>query len=326
MIVETITSTGVYDYTNESSGTITIDANSQQITIYLAPSSGPWNIVFANGITYNAVSITGATSNLYMGSNPYLANGSTQTFVGPANSNVIYHPDNASRASGTPPISCLLDTSLVFTRNGLVRAIDLKPGDMVATLEHGYQPVRWTYKSLISFADASNDKHRPIRFDPSLKGGEDVAPLLVSPQHRVLVNAKSILGTGSRKEYFSPAKKLTRLEGVEVCDKVDAAVYVHVAFDAHEIVQADGWWVESYFAGRYAILSLPNQERSKLLEALNNTMQPLPWIKRIHLARPELKSRIDFASVDIASLKFGENGAARRYAKYTQIAGLSLGR
>ncbi|MCY4334887.1 MAG: Hint domain-containing protein [Litoreibacter sp.] len=144
--------------------------------------------------------------------------------------------DNVDYA--TPP--CFAKGTRILTPLGEQRVETLRPGDLVETLGNGAQPLRWvgscTYPAIERFA--------PIRFAPGVLGNPE--PLLVSPQHRVLVSGwrpdllfgeEAVLAPAHA---FVGAAGVTRREGGFV-------TYFHLMFDEHELIWSEGALTESLF-------------------------------------------------------------------------------
>lgn len=160
--------------------------------------------------------------------------------------------------SGIDRIICFTPGAQIQTPSGL-RAIEtLVPGDRVLTRDHGAQPLRWIGQRTVS----ATGNLAPIQIDPILIPGA-TAPLLVSPQHRILWEghrAQMLFGTS---EVLVAAKHLlsnpavTRREGGKV-------TYIHLMFDQHEVIYANGMPSESFFPGDTALGSISDHSRSEL--------------------------------------------------------------
>jgi hypothetical protein len=157
----------------------------------------------------------------------------------------------------TPP--CFVEGTLIQTPSGVVSVETLGVGDLVTTMDHGPQPVRWIGHSAFSRAQLDRDPRLcPVRLVI------DGRTLTVSPQHRiyvggwaaeiacgedVLVAAKHIAEAGRaralRPEELGP-------EGVR---------YWHILFDRHEIVYSEGIPTESFRPGPEAMKSIPEVQR-----------------------------------------------------------------
>ena len=95
--------------------------------------------------------------------------------------------------------------------------ITLAEGDLVRTLDHGLQPVRWVGARRLSAAElAAAEKLRPIRIRAGALGpGTPRADLLVSPQHRVLVRSRIAQRMFGTDEVLVAAKQLLQIDGID---------------------------------------------------------------------------------------------------------------
>ena len=94
--------------------------------------------------------------------------------------------------------------------------------------------------------------------------GCPVRPLVVSPQHRLLVCSPIARRMFGGAEVLVAARQLVGLPGIEVARDIDAVDYVHVMCARHEVIFADGTPVETLFPGKEARKVLP---RAALREA-----------------------------------------------------------
>jgi hypothetical protein len=167
----------------------------------------------------------------------------------------------------TPP--CFAAGTSLATPNGERLVDTLAPGDLVLTRDNGPQPVRWIGGRRVTareIARATKVRLAPVRIRRGAFGkGLPRSDLLVSPQHRILV-------TGWRAElHFGEAEVL-----VAACHLVDGqaitveppdrgVTYLHIMFDRHEIVRAEGLPAESFRAGPEAMKSISKAAREELL-------------------------------------------------------------
>ncbi|KMW56417.1 Alkaline phosphatase [Candidatus Rhodobacter oscarellae] len=145
-------------------------------------------------------------------------------------------------AAGIP---CFCDDTLIATRKGEVPVQELRPGDMVRTLDHGEQPVRWIgQRSYDAETLRQHPKHRPILIGKGALGNH--SPLLVSPLHGMLVGPdQGLLGEG-----FARAKDLMQVPGAVRRAKGKRAVrYNHVLLPQHAVIFANGAATESFYPG-----------------------------------------------------------------------------
>ena len=162
---------------------------------------------------------------------------------------------------------CFTTGTKITTPKGPVAIEHLRVGDLVETADHGPCPIRWIGSSRVgSLALATNPKQRPIRIRAGALGwGLPEADLLVSPQHRILVQSNILERMIGAKEGLVAAKHLLGVPGIEVADDVTVVTYWHFMFDRHEIVFAEGAAAESLFTGPVALKSVSPESREEIL-------------------------------------------------------------
>ncbi|MEZ5767299.1 MAG: Hint domain-containing protein [Paracoccaceae bacterium] len=163
---------------------------------------------------------------------------------------------------------CFTDGARIATPRG-ERAIEtLVPGDLVLTRDHGPQPVRWIGASTI----AGTGRAAPIRFAPGVFGNP--RPLFVSPQHRMLYIGSDATLYFDAPEVMVPAKHLVNGTTIRPAERA-AVTYVHLMFDAHEIIRADGVWSESFHPGAEGLGLLDPGTREGLFRTFRRS-GPIP--------------------------------------------------
>ena len=144
-------------------------------------------------------------------------------------------------------IPCFTPGTLISTDRGEVPVEDLRTGDKVVTRDNGLQVVRWIGRRDLSLADLIvKPALRPVEITAGALGhGLPLRDMQVSPQHRMLIEGARAEMLFGEAEVLVAAIHLTALPGVE--QKLTAGVqYIHVLFDRHEIICADGAWTESF--------------------------------------------------------------------------------
>ena len=164
------------------------------------------------------------------------------------------------------PIPCFTAGVRLATAKGQRPVEKLAVGDLVETADNGLQPVRWIGMRTLDAVDlAANPNLRPIRIRKGALG--DRLPkrdLLVSPQHRMMVRsdvAQALFGTD---EVLVAAKHLLALDGVEVAEDLTEITYVHLLFDRHEVVYAEGAQSESLYTGEQALRAVGEPARAEI--------------------------------------------------------------
>lgn len=168
--------------------------------------------------------------------------------------NKIYDLDNFTF------VACFDASTRISTAQGERPIGSLVVGDLVITVDNGLQPVRWISHSVRNW-DTKPHKDKPILFSAgSLGAGLPRRNLMVSPQHRMLIK-DSICDEG----VFIPAKKLTDMKGVRQMTGRRNVDYVHIMFDAHQVVLAEGAPSESFYPGPSSMKLLPEADKRELL-------------------------------------------------------------
>ncbi|WP_152475432.1 Hint domain-containing protein [Roseovarius sp. THAF9] len=168
-------------------------------------------------------------------------------------------------ADGTPVTFSEIENIICFTPGTMIltshgdRAIEtLQPGDMVVTRDQGLRPIRWIGKRTVQ----GHGRFAPIRvganaLDPTRKG------LLVSPQHRILYTGYRAELLFGESEVLVPAQHL--VDGRDVLRQPrDEVTYIHLMFDHHEVIYAEGFATESFHAGDVGLGAIEEAAREEL--------------------------------------------------------------
>ena len=164
----------------------------------------------------------------------------------------------------TPP--CFTTGTLIQTPRGPRAVETLLIGDLVTTLDHGPQPLRWIGRASISAAGlAADPSNRPIRIARGALGdGLPRRDLLVSPQHRIMLRSRVAERMFGEAEVLVPARALLDLPGVGVDPAPTGVEYWHFSLPGHQIVQAEGAPAESLYLGQMVLQGIPPQLREEL--------------------------------------------------------------
>ena len=154
-----------------------------------------------------------------------------------------------------PP--CFIAGTRIRTADGARPVERLRVGDRVETRDHGPQVVRWTGARTVPGTGC----FAPIRFAPGAVGND--RPLLVSPQHRILLTGWRAELLFGEDEVLAAAKHLVNGTTIRPAP-VAAVTYVHLMFDRHEIVTAEGAPSESFHPGDF-ILAGDGELRAEIL-------------------------------------------------------------
>lgn len=205
--------------------------------------------VAANG--WKSVRITHADGNPEAG---------TITFLAPDGVAVIGTIDFSEIES---IVTCFTPGTMILTDRGEVPVEVLKPGDKVQTRDHGLQALRWIGWREVSLVEMlANPALRPVRIEAGRLGHGPERDMLVSPQHRVLIEGARAEMLFGEAEVLVPALHLAEAERAIPAEGV---CYLHLLFDGHEIVQSDGIWSESFQPAARTLSALDAAVREEVL-------------------------------------------------------------
>ena len=155
-------------------------------------------------------------------------------------------------------VVCFTRGTHIATTQGEILIENLKVGDLVLTMDHGYQPIRWIGSTRV----AAVGNLAPILFRKGVLN--NVRDLMVSPQHRMFLNGWQAEVLVGEHEVLAAAKHLVndstvrRVEGGEV-------EYFHILFDTHEIIFAEGCPSESFHPGVVGWGALAEESRQEIV-------------------------------------------------------------
>lgn len=164
--------------------------------------------------------------------------------------------------------ACFVRGSMIETDRGAVAIEELQAGDMVRTLDHGFQPIRWIGSSKAW----ARGNMAPIRLAKGAMG--NTRDLLVSPKHRMLLQGWQLEMLFDSREALVTADSLlndstiTRAEGGVV-------EYFHMMFDRHQIVFAEGCPSESFYPATAGLDKLAEATRNEILELFPQLVEDL---------------------------------------------------
>lgn len=166
-------------------------------------------------------------------------------------------------------IACFTAGTQIMTADGERPIEELAAGDMVLTVDAGFQPIRWIGSRKIRSPElACFSKLRPIRIRAGALGDARPAQdLLVSQQHRILLRGLIQHKMFNSYEILVAAKHLLALDGVEMVDDLVEVEYFHMLLDRHQIVWSNSAASETLYAGGEAIKALPKSQLDEIYRA-----------------------------------------------------------
>ncbi len=181
--------------------------------------------------------------------------------------------DTAPDGSGAVPLTddldfrdavpCFTPGTMLRGAAGEVAVECIQPGDLLMTVDHGLQPVRWVGTRTISTAElASKPNLRPIIVRKHAFGNQ--RKMIVSPQH-------GLVATLGSQDVLVRAKLAADVLGgkwARIDQSLAPITYVHIMFEHHELVIAEDAPTESFYPGPIAISGLSSPARNQLLFSL----------------------------------------------------------
>ncbi|OYU18323.1 MAG: hypothetical protein CFE34_11125 [Rhodobacteraceae bacterium PARR1] len=163
-------------------------------------------------------------------------------------------------------IVCFTRGTLIDTPSGKQPIERLSKGDLVTT-DTGAKPIRWIGNRRLDQSHlAANPALAPVVIPVGALGpGLPARDLVVSPQHRILIENRVVARMFDAPAILVPAKDLVGAFGIRRDTEACGADYWHFLFDAHHIVCADDAWAESLYPGSEALKGLPSEARSEVL-------------------------------------------------------------
>ena len=170
---------------------------------------------------------------------------------------------------------CFTPGTRIATPKGERRVETLRTGDRVITRDNGIQEIRWIGGRDITKDELAHAAHlKPVLIQQGALGnGLPERDMLVSPNHRMLgANDKTALYFED-SEVLVAAKHLTGLKGVDVVE-VSRTSYLHLLFDAHQVILSDGAWSESFQPDDQSIAGIGNAQRQEIQELFPELVDP----------------------------------------------------
>ncbi|MFT7060103.1 MAG: hypothetical protein ACJASV_002620 [Pseudorhodobacter sp.] len=177
------------------------------------------------------------------------------------------HAAGARTAGG---VICFTPGTVIRTEDGPRRIEDLRPGDWIQTKDNGMQEVLWSGHRRMTGARLHAMPHlRPIRFRAGAMGiGRPEDDLLVSPQHRMLVNGPAARALFNTDEVLVAAEDLLNGSSIAIDLTLREVTYIHILLERHQVIWANGLETESFHPSNTALDTVAPEQRAGLLSLL----------------------------------------------------------
>ncbi|MEL6452560.1 MAG: Hint domain-containing protein [Pseudomonadota bacterium] len=189
---------------------------------------------------------------------------------------VVHHTVNTAPGDhlgeGSGGVICFTPGTRIDTPDGPRLVEELREGDCVSTKDNGAQEVQWIGSRRMTGARLfAMPRLRPVRITAGALGIEQPdTPLLVSPDHRMLVKGAVARDLFNTPEVLVAAKDLINGGSITVDLAVREVTYVHLLLPRHEVLRANGIETESYHPSNTALSTLADADRARLIAHLPN--------------------------------------------------------
>ena len=161
-------------------------------------------------------------------------------------------------------VPCFTPGTMIETPFGPRPVETLVAGDLVLTRDQGPRALRYVARRYLSPETLAGAPHlMPVTIPRgALGGGLPLEDLVVSPQHRMVLGGMRARVMYGLEEALAPAVGLGTA-GVRCGRGVE---YLHLVFECHQVITANGAATESFYPGDHALNGLEDAVRSELLE------------------------------------------------------------
>jgi Hint domain len=189
-------------------------------------------------------------------------------------------------------LTCFTAGTLIETPDGPRLVEDLRPGDLVLTLDDGPQPVRWVGRRTVGLAEMLVDPRlRPVTIAAGAFGpGLPLRALSVSRQHRILRTGWACELHFAEPEVLVPAHRLENGRTVRLGLPQGDVTYVHFLFDRHQIVISEGLATESFYPSPLSLTGVEAEAKAELLLIFPELRQGVT--APFDLARPVVEGKL----------------------------------
>ncbi|MGB3278051.1 MAG: Hint domain-containing protein [Pseudorhodobacter sp.] len=230
---------------------------------------------------------------------------------GPSSPNAFWTSDQ--NASQTVQVLCYAAGTRIAARQGEVLVEDLRLGDRVATADNGFQPIRFLQRK-IQHLQGGDGTTKPIMIGAGALGdGYPRQNLVVSQNHRIVLGGQKKLAGMVMNEAFAPAKSLISMPKIRPVFGWKQVIWVHFAFEKHQVVFANGTLSESFYPGPVGVQALTPHERAVLDRVLPGGAAGVEGTARVCLSvgkvRRQLNARTrrDWLRVEAESRKWDDD-------------------
>tara|TARA_B110000908_G_scaffold171288_1_gene233505 strand:- start:4918 stop:6303 length:1386 start_codon:yes stop_codon:yes gene_type:complete len=163
-------------------------------------------------------------------------------------------------------VICFTLGTRLATVRGEVSVESLREEDRVFTRDNGIQTLAWAGTRDLSGQElADHPEFNPVHIRKGALGN-NVAErdMAVSPDHRMLITSSIADVLFGEREVLVAEKHLISLDGINQI-VTRSIQYIHLMFEQHEIVLADGAWTESFQPGDHSLKGIGSAQRGEII-------------------------------------------------------------
>lgn len=167
-------------------------------------------------------------------------------------------------------VPCFGAGTMIATEAGAMPVDWLRAGDRVLTRDMGYQPLLWTGRFEVA-ADAPAEDAGAVAIAADAFGpGLPARAMRLTPSHRILLHDVALELHFGEAEMFAAARHLVDDDRVRLAPGGARQVFHHLLLAEHQVILAEGLWMESLFAGDRMVASLPLRTRKRIAELIGS--------------------------------------------------------
>ena len=183
---------------------------------------------------------------------------------------VASNPDTRIPYSDIQSVPCFGAGTMIATDQGALPVDWLRAGDRVLTRDMGYQPLLWTGRFEVAAGAPPEDAGAVAIAADAFGPGLPARAMRLTPSHRILLHDAALELHFGEAEMFAAACHLVDGGAVRLAPGGARQVFYHLLLAEHQVILAEGLWVESLFAGDRMVASLPARTRKRIADLIGS--------------------------------------------------------
>ena len=183
----------------------------------------------------------------------------------------IVEPTLPSRLiEGSEGVVCFTPGTWLETPDGPRLVEELAAGDKVVTKDSGAETILWVGSRNVSGARLyAMPELRPVRIRENALGeGQPGGDLIVSPDHRMLVQGQAARALWGEDEVLVAARDLINGRGVTRDMGAKSVTYYHLMLENHQVLVANGLETESFHPAAARLDAIAEEQRQRLFDVM----------------------------------------------------------